>query len=71
MNRQTSKRDFSAALIGTVAVALCCFTSILVVTLGTIGFSALTPYLDYVLWPALALLMLVTFLAYRRWKGLS
>ncbi|PIQ75832.1 mercury transporter [Candidatus Peregrinibacteria bacterium CG10_big_fil_rev_8_21_14_0_10_49_24] len=71
MNRQPSKQGFSAAAIGTVAIAICCFTSILVVTLGTVGLSALTPYLDYVLWPTLVLLFLVTILAYRKWKHYS
>ena len=37
---------------GTVLVALCCFTPILVVLLGTLGLTALTGYLDYVLLPA-------------------
>ena len=41
------------SVIGTVLVALCCFTPILVVLLGTLGLAALTGYLDYVLLPAL------------------
>ena len=41
------------SVIGTVLVALCCFTPILVVLLGTLGLTALTGYLDYVLLPAL------------------
>ena len=44
-----------ASVIGTVVVALCCFTPILVVLLGVVGLSALTGYLDYVLLPALAI----------------
>ncbi|GAB4356048.1 MAG: mercury resistance system transport protein MerF [Methylohalobius crimeensis] len=47
-------------VIGTVVTALCCFTPILVVLLGVIGLSALTGYLDYVLFPALALFIGVT-----------
>jgi len=43
------------SVIGTVLVALCCFTPILVVLLGTLGLAALTGYLDYVLLPALVL----------------
>ncbi len=38
---------------GTVFLALCCFTPLLVVLLGIVGLSALTGYLDYVLLPAL------------------
>lgn len=41
-------------VIGTVLVALCCFTPVLVILLGVVGLSALTGYLDYVLLPALA-----------------
>lgn len=41
-------------VIGTVLVALCCFTPILLILLGVVGLSALTGYLDYVLLPALA-----------------
>jgi len=40
-----------AGLIGTVLVALCCFTPILVVLLGVVGLAGLTGYLDYVLLP--------------------
>ena len=41
------------SVIGTVLVALCCFTPVLVILLGTLGLAALTGYLDYVLLPAL------------------
>ncbi|OLO12484.1 hypothetical protein BTW10_03170 [Chromohalobacter japonicus] len=43
-----------ASVIGTSLVALCCFTPILVILLGSVGLAALTGYLDYVLLPALA-----------------
>lgn len=42
------------SLIGTILVALCCFTPILMILLTTLGLAALTGYLDYVLLPALA-----------------
>jgi len=63
-----SKKGIYAALTGTIVVALCCFTPILVILLGAVGLSALTPHLDYVLFPALALLIILTFISYRRWK---
>lgn len=44
-------------IIGAVIVALCCFTPALVILLGVIGLSALTGYLDYVLFPALAIFL--------------
>lgn len=42
-------------IIGTVLVAVCCFTPLLVILLGVVGLSALTGYLDYVLLPALGI----------------
>ncbi len=68
---ESSKKGFYAALTGTLVVALCCFTPILVVALGAVGLSAFTPYLDYVLLPTLALLIVLTFVSYRRWKRTS
>jgi mercuric ion transport protein len=63
-----SKKGIYTTLAGTIIVALCCFTTILVVSLGVVGLSAFTPYLDYVLFPALGLLIALTFISYRRWK---
>lgn len=54
------------SLAGTVLVALCCFTPILVILLGTLGLAALTGYLDYVLFPALAVFIGLTLYALRR-----
>jgi mercuric ion transport protein len=70
MERQTTKakKGFIAAVVGTVLVALCCFTPVLVVVLGAIGVGALTSYLDYILLPALVVMILVTMLAYRKWQ---
>ncbi len=65
---QPSKKTFYAAVSGTVLVALCCFTPILVIALATVGLSAFTPYLDYVLFPALVLLIILAVVSYVRWK---
>jgi mercuric ion transport protein len=62
------KRSFLAAAGGTAVVALCCFTPLLVLVLGFVGLSALTPYLDYVLFPALAVLLVVTGASYQKWR---
>jgi mercuric ion transport protein len=67
---QPSKKTFYAAVAGTILVALCCFTPILVIALAAVGMSAFTPYLDYVLLPALVLLIVLTVLSYLRWKKL-
>jgi mercuric ion transport protein len=65
---QASKKGIYAALSGTVLVAICCFTPILVILLGTVGLSALTPYLDIVLLPALFIMIVLTILSYLRWR---
>lgn len=53
-------------VIGTVIVAVCCFTPVLVILLGSLGLAALTGYLDYVLFPALAAFVLLTAYAIHR-----
>ena len=53
-------------LIGTVLVALCCFTPILVILLGAVGLSALLGWLDMVLLPALAVFIGITL--YALWR---
>ena len=65
---QISKKSMLAALTGTVLVALCCFTPILVVLLGFVGLSAFTPYLDLVLLPALVIMIVLTIVSYLRWR---
>ncbi len=44
----------------TCVTALCCFTPILVIGLGVVGWSAAVGYLDYVLYPALAIFIVIT-----------
>lgn len=53
-------------IIGTVIVALCCFTPLLVVLVGIVGLSAVTGYLDIVLFPALAFFIALS--AYAVWR---
>ena len=60
MNVKDPKTLVRVGLVGTVLVALCCFTPILVILLGVVGLSALTGYLDYVLLPALAIFIGLT-----------
>ena len=54
---------------GTVGAAVFGFTPILVVLLGVIGLSTLVGWLDYVLFPALALFIGITIYAF--WKRRS
>lgn len=53
-------------IVGTVILALCCFTPILVVLMGVVGLSALTGYLDIVLLPALAFFIALS--VYSVWR---
>jgi mercuric ion transport protein len=54
-------------IAGTVIAALCCFTPLLVVLVGVVGLSALTGYLDLVLFPALAFFLGLT--GYALWRA--
>lgn len=62
--RARFRKRFIAALVGTGLVALCCFTPVLVIGLGLVGLSFVTPYLDFLLLPALVIFILVTIRAY-------
>ncbi len=66
--KKPSKKGLYAAIAGTVLAALCCATPILVITLGAIGLGAFTPYLDYVLMPALVILIIIAWVSYNRYK---
>ena len=65
------KRTFYIALAGTAAVALCCFTPVLVLLLAAVGLSAFTRYLDFVLLPALVIFGLLALVSYRKWRTQS
>ncbi len=57
-------------IVGSVIAAICCFTPALVVLVTAVGLSAVVGYLDYVLFPALALFLGITAYAlYLRSKG--
>jgi mercuric ion transport protein len=66
MSKNADKRLLATGVIGTVVLALCCFTPILMVLLGVVGLSAMLGWLDYVLLPALAFFILLT--AYAVWR---
>lgn len=59
MSRRRGMRMLIIGLAGGLVAALCCFTPLLVILLGVLGLSALTGYLDLVLWPALGLFLLL------------
>ncbi|MEQ8444166.1 MAG: mercury resistance system transport protein MerF [Alphaproteobacteria bacterium] len=58
-------------VVGTIIVALCCFTPVLVVLLAAAGLAAATGYLDLVLFPALAVFLAITGYAVWRRKKMS
>lgn len=53
-------------IIGSVIAAICCFTPVLVLSLGAVGLAAWIGYLDFVLLPALALFICITIYAVAR-----
>ncbi|MEO1638939.1 MAG: mercury resistance system transport protein MerF [Pseudomonadota bacterium] len=55
-----------AGIIGTIIVALCCFTPVLVILFGAVGLAAVVGYLDLVLFPALGVFILLTI--YALWR---
>ncbi|NIA68032.1 mercury resistance system transport protein MerF [Pelagibius litoralis] len=63
----TNNLLLKTGVVGTVVAALCCFTPLLVVVLGSLGLSALLGILDYVLLPALAFFIALT--VYALWKS--
>lgn len=62
------KKRFFRAVGGTVLVALCCFTPLLVGVLSLLGLGLVIPYLDFLLLPALLVMIVLTLLAYRKWR---
>ena len=68
LEKMKTKTALIARISGTILVALCCFTPILVILLGAIGLSALVGYLDYILLPALFIMLALTILSYRRYR---
>ena len=64
-DRATAK-CLKAGVWGSVIIAICCFTPVLVIGLGGLGLSALTPYVDAVLFPMLAFFVMMA--GYGFWR---
>lgn len=62
------QNSLTASLIGTIIIALCCFTPLLVVILGAIGLGAWIGYLDLILLPAFGAMVGLTVLSYWRYR---
>ena len=63
---QQANRCYRAGVGGAIIAAVCCFTLLLVATLGASGLAAVTNYLDWVLLPLLAICVIVA--AYGWWR---
>ena len=59
----TNKKLLTTGITGTVVATLCCFTPVLVILFGAIGLSAWLGWIDYVLFPALGIFVLLTIYA--------
>ena len=62
----SDKGLLKVGIIGTVVTAVCCFTPVLVVLLGALGLAAVIGWLDYVLFPILAVFLVIT--GYALWQ---
>ncbi|WP_416202618.1 mercury resistance system transport protein MerF [Marinobacter sp. X15-166B] len=61
-----SRRLIKVGAIGGVVTALCCFTPVLIWLFALLGISALVGYLDYVLFPLLAVFLILLAIGLRR-----
>ncbi len=59
----SKKTLLTIGITGSIVAAICCFTPLLVVLLGTVGLSAIVGWLDYVLLPILAIFVGITIFA--------
>ena len=69
MSKKTSNGLLKTGVIGSVIAGLCCLTPILTLTLGFVGFGAISGYLDYILLPALGIFIGITLYALTRRRG--
>ncbi len=61
MNKKISDKNIlKTGVTGTIIAAICCFTPVLVIALGAVGLSAWLGWLDYVLFPALGIFIVIT-----------
>ncbi len=66
-----AKRCYKAGLWGAIAAAICCSTPLLVIALGFLGLSTVTPYLDRVLLPLLGICLILAVYGWLRMKKCS
>lgn len=72
MSEKTDRKLLTTGIIGTAITALCCFTPILVILLSAVGLSVVLGWIDYVLFPALAIFIALSVYAlWRRNRAIS
>lgn len=64
-----SNKCVKVGAVGSIITVLCCVTPILVILFGAVGLSALVGWLDYVLFPVLAVFIVI--LGFGLWQKKS
>ena len=59
MELKKANRNYRVGIIWAVVAAVCCITPLLVILVPAVGLSAVVGYLDYVLFPALGLFVVL------------
>ncbi|MBL1417101.1 MAG: mercury resistance system transport protein MerF [Moritella sp.] len=54
-----SRKMFKTGVLGGIVTAICCFTPILVIIFSAVGLAAAIKYLDFVLFPMLAIFIVL------------
>lgn len=66
MGEKSGRRLLKTGIGGSIVAAICCMTPVLTFFLGILGLGAMTGYLDYILFPALAGFLGITIYAISR-----
>ncbi|NDI33865.1 mercury resistance system transport protein MerF [Chengkuizengella sediminis] len=61
-----NKKTFIFGLVGTFITLVCCFTPLLVITLGAIGLSTWIGFIDYFLIPLIVFFIGLTYFSYKK-----
>jgi len=59
-----SRKMFKAGVLGGIVTAICCFTPILVIIFSALGLAAAIKYLDFVLFPMLAIFIVLALVGF-------
>ena len=62
-------KKFKIGVVGTIITLICCATPILIISLGLVGLSAITGYLDIVLIPILLIFIGLMIFNSKKKKG--